>query len=354
MDPLVYFPEDIRGIIFAFVHQHTLVACMRVSKKMGAAALAEAHRRAPYDIRTSKGTSQLAKDGNLLLLLRTRSSVCFQDAFECGDPEVIRLASLGDLYDWDISAAVQIACKHANYALVPPLETYSRIVGTRSYIFEQIMNCARKGLQTGDYSSLFAATACMHGDVEGMKKWILKNDISMCALARMSLCDSTGASLAYLANVNAADVLDCSSTISCYGSETHVQLLLDIIQPFYYIYALRPACKVGRIEFVSNMLKRYTVSAHVMDKCIEAASKRGHIDIVRLLVAHPHVPIYDSYVLSVICTDTRLRNHIPIVQLFLEADATMWFVRAELYEELTRDTWPELSAVFRHAQKITP
>jgi hypothetical protein len=96
---------------------------------------------------------------------------------------------------------------------------------------------------------------------------------------------------------------------------------------------------------VAEILKK-GLFHHMLDRALHVACMRGHLAVVELLLAQRTPLLYDQCVLDIIAEDTRLPSHIAIVRCLLRADRA-GAIRVELYEELTRDTWPELSAVLR-------
>jgi hypothetical protein len=91
-------------------------------------------------------------------------------------------------------------CKSANYDLILHLARHITRKEHMSSFFERITEYAEIGSQRGSYSGLYAATACLNGDVEEMIKWFPENRLQLRHLQLLSIYDPTGNSMAYFAD----------------------------------------------------------------------------------------------------------------------------------------------------------
>jgi hypothetical protein len=196
---------------------------------------------------------------------------------------------------------------------------------------------------------MYAATACLNGNVEEMEKYLHLSAISKGNLVQLSISDPTGRSLSYFTEKVPELFNEFALSIIHHNHAPQVRILMEYLNNSATVhhFVFRFACSKGRTHIVHEIMEKKTISAHMCTDGLVAACRHGHVDVVKLLIPFAEHTAHARCILQIIEEDNIFSNHIHAIELLLEANTSSRTTAAASYEALDKDAHPKLTELLR-------
>ncbi len=350
MDPLIYFPADITGLLLASLPQRSLLAGIRVSQKWGHMILAEAIRRTalfetPMD---SKTEARLAQEGHLLLLIRTRT---WPPLAKCGTLDILnRSLAAGfkvrqrDLLASNRRGTLDVSCKLLLLIKAPILSSalLAALIGDDHETVKYFMSFVPPNVAV----LAICRAACVTGKIDVLREHLPNwgPDEMTFSLVDYAVRDPTGKTLAFLIERGMWWTIGDGPFIEAMLND-HYENFMILRKHYPHISlcgTLIFACRTNREVYV-RMILGWESNAISLRECLVVSCSMGFLNIVKILVEHGATS-YMRGIHRIIKRNSGRAVHVDIVRFLMSCEPTRQW---EGYAEIIDNDWPEMAALFR-------